>query len=349
MPTSVERRLFGEFASGERVDCFTLVSEVLRVEVITLGACLVSLQAPDATGKLAHVVLGSYDLCEYTREDKAYLGAVCGRFANRITNASITIDDVAYPLSANENGKTTLHGGAQGFDTRNWSAEIVPDGVRFTLISSDGDQGFPGTLQVSVTYLLEDSRLRIFFAAQTDKATVVNLTQHSYFNLDGEGHGNIRDHALQVAASEYLPVNADFLPTGEILRVDQTPFDLRSEKLLGNLLTSAEPQLRHSRGYNHAFILDGKDGDLKLAARLIGQSGRTLTLFTTEPSLQVYSGGYLSGAHVGFSGKRYDPEAGLALEAQRYPDSPNHPKFPSTLLLPGETYKSETIFEFSQQ
>ncbi len=343
--TTVERSLFGRLPEGEPVYCFTLVNDTLRAEIITFGACIVSVQAPNANGELAHVVLGSHDLREYVRKDKAYLGAICGRYAGRIAGASIAVDGKSYALSANDGGHATLHGGAEGFDARNWSAKPLANGVQLSLCSPDGDQGFPGELHTTVTYLLEGSSLRMLIEARTDANTVVNLTNHAYFNMDGEGQGSIRQHSLQIHAHSTLAQDSQFIPTGEVLAVEGTAFDFRDPKKLDAGLNDLSREDAASKGYNTTFLLAGTVDTP--AARLRGRSGRVLEVFTSEPTLHLYSAGYFDNIHTGFSGVTYGPEAGLALEAQHCPDSPHHPHFPSTFLRPHEAYRSETVWKFS--
>lgn len=342
MGTAVSRRTFGHLTSGEPVFCFTLQSEVLIAEVITYGACIVSVQAPDRTGEAGHVVLGSYDLEEYTRKDKAYLGAVCGRYAGRIAGACVEIDGETYNLYANDAGRATLHGGAEGFDARNWSAEVVTNGVRLSLVSPDGDQGFPGELRTIVTYELEGNTLRMDLEARTSAPTFLNLTSHAYFNLDGKESRSICDHTLQLRSDTVLAQDENFLPTGTLLRVENgAAFDFSYPKKLGECI---EELRNSSKGYNHTFLLKGER--VLPAARLVGKSGRALEIFTSEPAVQVYSAGYFTGTQKGFSGCPYGPEAGIALETQHCPDSPHHLHFPSTLLRPHEVFRSETIWKF---
>ena len=312
------------------------------------GARLLSLRVPDAGGRMTEVVLGFGNLSAY-RSDRSYMGATIGRFANRIAGAGFVLHGHDYQLTANE-GRNALHGGLEGFDKRFWSVEEVGEHkVTLSLQSPDGDGGFPGNLDVTVTYSLEPpARLRIDYRALTDAETVLNLTNHSYFNLSGAGGGTIEDHLLEIAASAFTEIDSALLPTGKIVSVAGTPFDFRKPVRIGDGLAEDDPQLSLAGGYDHNFVLDpGPTGDPLPAARLI--SPRTnigMRVSTTEPGLQFYSGQQLNVTAPGKPGVLYNPRSGLCLETQHFPDSPHHCEFPSTVLKAGEAFRSSTIYEF---
>ncbi len=350
----ISREPFGEI-EGTRIDRFTLANaHGLRVEVITYGGIIRAIWAPDRAGELANVALGFAGLAGYLREPSPYFGCIAGRYANRITKGVFSIDDETFQLATND-GQHHLHGGVQGFDKHIWDAsELRKDdaaGVRLTRISPDREEGYPGTLSVAVTYRLDDeNRLRIDYRAETDRPTIVNLTNHSYWNLAGEGAASIEGHLLRLAASRYTPVDASLTPTGELASVTDTPFDFTTSAAIGARIRVDDPQLLIGRGYDHNVVLDRPDGDAALieAAVLTDPgSGRTLTVWTTEPGIQFYTGGYLDGTRTGSSGRSYRQGDGVALETQHFPDSPNQPGFPTTVLRPGEVYTSTTIFAFS--
>jgi aldose 1-epimerase len=350
----VSRENVGE-VEGERVDRLTLINASgLRVEILPWGATIQSVWAPDRDGRLNNVALGFADLAAYVAGNEPFFGCVAGRFANRIAGAAFTLDGVTYRLAANA-GPTTLHGGERGFDKRLWQPEAVTEdgaaGVRLSRVSPDGEEGFPGTLAATVTYLLDDeNRLRIDYQAETDRPTVVNLTNHSYWNLSGEGSGSADHHLLQVNASRYTPVDARQIPTGELAPVAGTPLDFTTPAPFGERSGANHPQILLGLGIDHNFVLDRAPGSASLIEAAIlrdPRSGRVLTVWTTEPGIQVYGGNYLNGSLVGTSGRAYRQGDGIALETQHFPNSPNEPRFPSTVLRPGETYRSTTLFGFS--
>ncbi len=324
----------------------------MEVKVTNFGAIITSIKVPDRDGKMADVTLGYDDVSDYINAvDKPYFGAVVGRYGNRIAKGKFTLDGTEYSLPIN-NDPNSLHGGVIGFDKVVWDAEQVGDnGVKLTYLAKDMEQGYPGNITVSVTYTLTDNNeIDIDYEATTDKATPVNVTQHSYFNLKGEGEGTILDHELTINADRYTPVDKTLIPTGELASVEGTPFDFRKAKTIGQDIAQENEQLTFGGGYDHNWVLNRTkgDGELELAATLYEpKSGRMLEVLTTEPGIQFYSGNFLSGVLKGKSGKPYVHRGGLCLETQHYPDSPNQPEFPNTILKPGETYTSKTVFKFS--
>jgi len=329
------------------VKLFTLSSANLRVQVTEFGARIVSVQAPDRQGRMADVVLGYSDLAQYVSDPKDYFGAVVGRYGNRIANGTFTIDGVTYHVPLNNNGNA-LHGGTHGFSSKVWHGRAEgSSAVVLTLVSEDGDMGFPGKLTVHVRYSLSGRELRIDYSAETTKATVVNLTNHSYFNLAGEGSGTVLGQQIRIDADRFTPVNERLIPKGDLAPVDGTPFDFRELTPIGRRIDAADAQLRIAGGYDHNYVLDRRKAGLQEAAFAVDpESGRTLTVLTTQPGVQFYSGNFLNGSVKGFSGKPYDKHDGFCLETQHFPDSPNHPGFPSTLLRPGKIMHSTTVFVF---
>lgn len=353
----VERSSFGVTPSGDSVDLYTLTNENgMTMEVTNYGGIITSLRVPGRDG-MEDVVLGFDSLSGYLSDAYAasnpYFGALIGRYGNRIDDAQFSLDGQTYTLDAN-NGPNHLHGGEPGFDERIWRAEPVEraDSVGLVLryTSPDGEEGYPGRLDVAVTYTLTaDNALAIDYRATTTEATPVNLTQHSYFNLDGEGDGTILDHELMIDAEAFTPVDSTLIPTGELRPVGGTPFDFREATPIGARIDQDNRQLGIGGGYDHNFVLAPQDRDsLHVAARVYApDSGREMTVSTTEPGLQFYSGNFLDGTLTGKRGESYPQHAGFALETQHFPDSPNQPDFPSTILRPGETYTSRTVYQFS--
>jgi aldose 1-epimerase len=348
------REPFGDLR-GQPVERYTLTgASGLRVRVLTYGGIIQSLEVPDRDGRLTNVTLGFASLSDY-RERSPFFGALIGRFANRIARGRFTLDGHSYSLPIND-GPNSLHGGSSGFDKRVWAATPIQRGasvgLTLTLTSPDGDQGYPGQLGVEVSYTLGSAshELRVDYRATTDRATPVNLTQHAYFNLAGEGTGSVEDHLLQLFASHYTPIDATLIPTGVIEPVRGTPLDFSSPLPIGQRLRSNFEQLRLARGYDHNFVIDragGQDGSLVLAARVEHPaSGRRLEVLTTEPGVQLYVGNLLDGTLTGSGGNSYRQTDGFTLETQHFPDTPNQPAFPSAVLRPGEQLQSTTLFRF---
>ncbi|TDC75422.1 aldose epimerase family protein [Streptomyces hainanensis] len=340
---------FGHLPDGSRVDRWTLARGGTRLAVLGYGGIVQALEIPDRRGRTVNVSLGFATLAPYLTAT-TYFGALIGRYGNRIAGGRFTLDGTEHRLPVND-GPNSLHGGDAGFDKRLW--EITPTGpATLTLhrTSPDGEMGYPGTLDVTVTYTLTDAGdFRIDYAATTDAPTVVNLTNHTYFNLSGEGTGSILDHRLEIAASRYTPVDATLIPTGELATVSGTPFDFRRGKPIGQDIRRDHPQLGHGKGFDHNLVLDkGLTVRPRHAATLHDPaSGRTMTVATTEPGVQFYSGNFLDGALNGTTGNAYRQSDGLCLETQHFPDSPNQPDFPSTVLRPGTTYRSTTVHSFA--
>jgi aldose 1-epimerase len=338
--------LFGTLPDGRAVEAYTLANDSgMSVRILTLGGIVQSVLLPDRLGTPCDVALGFLHLTGYL-DDPAYHGALVGRYANRIAGGRFALDGITYELTRND-GRNTLHGGTRGLSAAIWSVENV-DGSALVLshLSPDGDQGFPGNLSVRATYALSaEDTLQLTFEASSDAPTVLNLSNHTYWNLSGEE--TILDHSLQVDASTFTPVDEQFVPTGEIRSVDGTSFDFRKPgRIRDTLLQSADPLFALAGGIDHNFILDRKDaGDLVRAATLAG-GGRHLAVWTTEPALQVYTGNSLAGGAMAKPGRPYPRWAGIALETQHFPNSPNEPSFPSTILRPGETFRSRTEFRF---
>jgi len=346
--TTVTKAPFGKLPDGSSVDVYTLKDPILTIRIITFGAHIISVKAPDKQGNIADVVLGYDTLDGYLADNKTYMGSVVGRYGNRIGKGQFTLDGKKVQLDLNNNGNT-LHGGTTGFDRLNWTAAEVPNGVEMTLVSKDGDMGFPGTLTAHVKYTLVNEKLRMDYSATTDKPTVVNLTQHSYFNL--AGHGTILDQVLSIDALRYTPTDAGLIPTGQLAPVAGTPFDFSRNTAIGARINVPNEQLKLAGGYDHNFVLNGPAphplNSNPAATVTDPASGRLLIVYTSEPGIQFYSGNFLDGTFKGRDGQPYVKYSGLCLETQHYPDSPNHPDWPSTTLLPGHTYRSSTVFEFA--
>ncbi|MEV6104516.1 aldose epimerase family protein [Streptomyces sp. NPDC051940] len=346
------REFFGRLADGTRVDRWTLANGGTRMAVLSYGGIVQSLELPDLRGRYANVSLGFDNLEDYVALSP-YFGALIGRYGNRIAGGTFTLDGTAYQLPLN-NGPNSLHGGTQGFDKRVWDVEPFvsgPDvGLTLRYVSGDGEMGYPGALSVRVDYTLTGGGdWRIDYRATTTRPTVVNLTSHVYFNLAGEGSGDVYDHELRIAAARYTPVDATLIPTGELAPVAGTPFDFRRSKPIGADIRVSHPQVLFGQGIDHNFVLD--KGITRTPDNIVTvhepRSGRTMRIATTEPGLQFYSGNFLDGSFAGTSGRVYRQGDGFCLETQHYPDSPNHPSFPTTVLRPGETYRSTTVHSFA--
>jgi aldose 1-epimerase len=346
---------FGE-VEGEAVELYTLTNaNGVEVKIMTYGGILQSIKVPDRDGNLANVTLNKATLDDYLA-GHPYFGCITGRYANRIARGTFTLDGQMYRLALN-NGENTLHGGEVGFDKVIWEATEVTDGdgvgLMLSRTSPDGEEGYPGALTVDVTYTLtDDNEIRIDYHATTDAPTVVNLTNHAYWNLAGEGAGTTYDHELQINGSNFTPVDSTLIPTGEIAPVTGTPFDFTQPHAIGERIRDgSNEQLIIGQGYDHNFVLDrpSPDDETMIVAAEVFEptSGRVLTISTTEPGIQFYSGNFLNGLDVGENGQSYRQGDGFALETQHYPDSPNHPDFPSTVLQPGEEYVTTTIYAFS--
>jgi len=349
----IAEKPFGKTNEGEAVSLYTLTNKNgMEVQITNYGGIIVSLTAPDRAGKFADVVLG-FDNLEGYLKGHPFFGCITGRYANRIAGGSFTLDGKTYTLAKN-NGENHLHGGLKGFDKAVWKAEPADsrDGaaLKLSYLSKDGEEGYPGNLKVTVTYTLarERNELRIEYRATTDKATPINLTNHTYFNLAGQGEGDILGHVLHINADRFTPVNDKLIPTGELRSLDGSPLDFRKPTAIGARIDARYEQLGFGRGYDHNYVLNGKPGELALAARAEEpKSGRILEVLTTEPGMQLYTGNFLDGSLTGKGGKVYQRRFGFCLETQHFPDSPNQAKFPSTILRPGQEYRSTTVFRFS--
>ncbi|WP_199844205.1 aldose epimerase family protein [Streptomyces sp. RTd22] len=343
---------FGTLADGTKVDRWTIENGRTRLSVLSYGGVVQSLEIPDRHGRRANVSLGFAELDAYVASSP-YFGALIGRYGNRIARGTFTLDGKAYQLPVND-GPNSLHGGDKGFDKRVWTVEPFrkgPDvGLTLRRVSPDGEMGYPGALTVRVDYTLTAAGdFRIDYEATTDKATVVNLTNHTYYNLAGEGSGSIYDHRLQIAASRYTPVDKTLIPTGELAKVAGTPFDFRRAKEIGRDIREAHQQVLYGQGIDHNFALD--KGLTRRPEHIVTvtepESGRVMKIATTEPGVQFYTGNFLTGTFAGTSGQVYRQGDGFCLETQHFPDSPNQPSFPSTVLRPGDTYRSTTVHSFS--
>lgn len=344
---------FGTGSNGEEVYLYTLKrTDGMEVAIANYGATIVSIKVPDRAGRIEDVVLGYGSLSGYLSSKNQYLGATIGRYANRIARGSFTLDGKRYQIPIN-NGPNALHGGDRGFDKRLWSAQDSVDysdrQLKFHYLSQDAEEGFPGELNVEVSFCVTDqNELTIEYTAKSDRDTVVSLTNHSYFNLCGEGNGDILQHELTLFASRFTPIDETLIPTGELCSVANTPFDFREPRAIGTCIQDGSEQIRRAGGYDHNFVLDDKAGELTLGARVTEpKSGRVLEVLTTEPGIQFYSGNFLDGSTSGKSGRKYGHRSGFCLETQHFPDSPNHAAFPSTLLKAGQRFQSMSVYRFS--
>jgi aldose 1-epimerase len=348
--TKVTSQPFGKLPDGTAVEIFTLSDGAFEARVTNFGGVLVSMKTPDRNGKAADVVLGFDDLDGYygnfNGPANAFIGATIGRYANRIAHGSFALDGKKYSLPVN-NGPNTLHSGPHAFNNVVWNAKAIPNGVELRYLSKDGDAGFPGNLTAVVRYTLIKGDLRIDYSATTDKDTVLNLTNHSYFNLTGSG--DILGDQLILHASRFTPVNSELIPTGELKSVEGTPLDFRQAHAVGERINANDEQLHLGHGYDFNWVIDGSGGGklVEAAEAYDPASGRVLKVLTDQPGIQFYSGNFLDGSIKGKGGQAYQQHAALCLETQHFPDSPNHPDFPTTELKPGERYHTVTVFSFS--
>jgi aldose 1-epimerase len=348
-PPAIDHRPFGTTPDGVPVNVYTLTNAAgMDVRITNYGGTVVSIKTPDRHGQLGDVVLG-FDTLDGYLHNTPYFGVIVGRYGNRIAKGQFSLDGVAYTLARND-GENHLHGGIRGFDKVVWTAKTVEtaDGSALELgyLSKDGEEGYPGNLAVTVRYRLDDhNALHIDYEATTDKPTVVNLTNHSYFNLAGTG--DVLSHVVEIDADRFTPVDKGLIPTGVLQPVAGTPFDFRTPTAIGARIDATSRQLQYAGGYDHNFVLNKAPGTLGVAARVTDPaSGRVLEVSTTEPGVQFYSGNFLDGTVTGKGGRAYQKHAGFALETQHFPDSPNHPAFPSTVLRPDQTYHTTTIYAF---
>lgn len=352
---SITRAPFGQLQDGRSAEIFTLRNPVGMETLITnYGGIIVSLMVPDRTGETADVVLGHDTLAEYT-DGHPFFGCITGRYANRIAKGKFTLDGKEYTLPVN-NGPNSLHGGKSGFDKKLWTvkqADLVSDvpTLVLTYTSADGEEGYPGALSCEVTYSLTSAgELKIHYSATTDKPTVVNLTNHSYFNLAGDGSGSITDHLMMISADRYTPTDADLIPTGKLAEVAGTPLDFRKPKRIGEQIEEPDFEpIKFGAGYDHNFVVNGEAGTLRLAAKVTEpKSGRVMECLTTEPAIQLYTMNHGGPEPIrGKGGRGYAKRGAFCLETQHYPDSPNQPSFPATVLRPGQTYSHTTVYKFS--
>lgn len=345
-------RDFGRCQNGATAKLHTLRNERgAELAVIPYGATIQKLRVPDRNGNYSDIVLG-FDSIDGYLGSNAYFGSVIGRYANRIANGSFDLDGKEHLLGQND-GSSCLHGGFKGFDQTIWNVDRIEDATSITLshLSPDHEEGFPGEISVSVIYTLTDANeLRIDYRAVTDKATPLNLTNHMYFNLAGHDDGDILGHVVMIGAAAYTPVGDSLIPTGEIRSVEGTPFDFQRATAVGERIDTDDNQIRAAGGYDHNWVLDRKQTGLVLAARVFEPgSGRIMEVLTEEPGMQFYTGNFLDGSHVGKSGAVYGRRSGFCMETQHFPDSPNQPGFPPTILRPGEIYRTTTIYRFSSQ
>ncbi len=349
---SCQSQAFGTAPDGKSVDLFTLRGKGgAEAQIMTYGGIVTSLKVPDRQGQMSDVVLGYDNLAGYIKETP-YFGALIGRYGNRIAKGKFSLNGTTYTLATN-NYPNALHGGLRGFDKRVWQAtsHIGADGpvLELNYVSQDGEEGYPGKLSVKAVYTLtQDNALRLDYTASTDKDTVVNLTQHSYFNLAGQGSGDILGHVVMMPADRYTPVDSTLIPTGELASVAGTPFDFRQPTPIGARIQQENEQLKFGKGYDHNWVFNKRIGDLTVLARVSEPTtGRILEVLSTEPGLQFYSGNFLDGTITGKGSKVYNFRNGFCMEPQHYPDSPNHANFPTVVLKPGQVYKNTIIYRFS--
>ena len=347
----LEKNNFQTEIEGKKTDLYQLKNKKIEVYITNYGARIVSLLSPDSRGTMGDVVLGFKSIADYQEAKTPYHGCLIGRYGNRIGKGKFKLNGVTYELPINNN-ENHLHGGPDGFHNQVWDVIAVnQNSIVMTYMSKDGEMGYPGNLTVEVTYAISGNELSIAYKANTDKATPVNLTNHAFFNLAGEARGSVNDHLLMINASHFTPVDEGLIPLGEIQSVEDSPFDFRRAKTIGRDLNQQDSDIQISRGggYDHNFVLDKESqGSMSLAARVVDpKSGRQMDVFTEEPGIQFYGGNFMDGSDVGKYGTKFEYRASFALETQHYPDSPNQPKFPSTILNPGETYQTKSIYKFS--
>ena len=341
--TRVHEERFGS-ADGKPIMLYALASDRVTAKIANYGGTVVSLETPDRIGDFSDIVLG-FDSLEPYLANPAYFGAIIGRYANRIANAEFTLGGLKYRLDRND-GKNSLHGGPTGFHKRTWAAREIANGIELAYRSADGEEGFPGNLKVQLSYTVQNHDLKIDYSAETDRETVINLTSHSYFSLRGHNAGPILDHELQIDADSFTPTDQNQIPTGELWSVTGSPFDFMRSTSIGSRINVDDEQIRIGKGYDHNWVLRARGTEPSFAARLRDpQNGRVLEVLTTEPGIQFYSGNVLNGIG-GKGGARYGKRCGLCLETQHFPDSPNQPHFPSTVLRPGDRFRSTTIYRF---
>jgi aldose 1-epimerase len=352
MKATMKKESFGKTADGQSVNLYTLTNrDGVEAKVTNYGGIVVSLKTRDRNGKLDDVVLG-FDTLDGYLKGNPYFGAIIGRYGNRIAEARFTLKGTRYELTAND-GENHLHGGINGFHKVVWEANPIEakDGVALELayLSADGEEGYPGNLSVQAIYTLTDNgELKIDYSATTDEDTIINLTHHSYFNLSGQGNGDILKHEAMINADCFTPINSRLIPTGELRNTNGTPFDFTRTTAIGMRINQDDEQLRFAKGYDHNFVLNGKVGALRQAAKVFEPTtGRVMEVWTTEPGLQFYSGNFLDGSITGKGGRVYNHRCGFCLEAQHFPDSPNKPAFPSTVLKKGSRYHTTTTYKFS--
>ena len=349
---TVEESAFGQLPDGRAVSLYTLTNSAgMQVKITNYGGIVTTILTPDRDGNLGDVALG-YDNLDAYLAGSPYFGCITGRYANRIAKGQFTLDGETYTLATN-NGPNHLHGGEEGFDKKLWDAEAFENesgvGVKMTYVSPDGEEGYPGTLTSTVTYTLtEDNSLQIDYEATTDKATVINLTNHTYFNLKDAGASPILDHELIIHADRYVPTDETNIPLGELRDVTASPFDFRTATIIGARIEQEDVQLTNGFGYDHNYVLNRSGDDLSLAAEVYEPTtGRLMEVLTTEPGVQLYTGNHLDGSLTGKDDITYERRTGLCLETQHYPDSPNQPEYPSVVLNPDDTYRSSTVYRFS--
>jgi len=348
----MKKQAFGKSPDGQAVDLYTLSNKNgVEIAIMSYGAIIVSIRVPDRTGKFADVVLGFDSLDGYLK-GHPYFGAVVGRYGNRIAKGKFTLNGQTYTLAKN-NGENSLHGGLKGFDKQVWPAKDLTNddnaSLQLVYLSKDGEEGYPGNLTTTVTYTLTATdELKIEYALDTDKDTVANVTNHSYFNLAGQGEGDVLGHEVHLNADRFTPVDTTLIPPGELRKVSGTPFDFTRSRPIGERIGMNDEQLTFGKGYDHNWVLNGTPGTLEFAARVQEpKSGRTLEVFTTEPGIQFYTGNFLDGTLTGKGGKVYKQRYGFCLETQHFPDSPNKPSFPSAVIKAGTRYQSTTVFRFT--